>query len=36
MNIYNRFPVCRSDRTTADMRARIAAFINEPSASPAD
>ena len=36
MNIYNRFPVCRSDRTTADMRARIAAFINAPSASPTD
>jgi len=36
MNIYNRFPICRSDRTTADMRARIAAFITAPSASPAD
>lgn len=28
MNTFNRFPVCRSDRTTADMRARIIAFVN--------
>lgn len=27
MNVYNHFPVCRSDDTTARMRARIEAFI---------
>lgn len=28
MNVLNRFPVCRSDATTADMRHRIVSFIN--------
>lgn len=28
LNTLNRFRICRSDRTTADMRARIIAFIN--------
>jgi dienelactone hydrolase len=27
MNIYNQFPVCRSDRTTNDMRQRIKEFV---------
>lgn len=26
MNVYNRFPVCRSNRTTEDMRQRIQEF----------
>ena len=28
LNTLNRFRICRSDRTTADMRARIIAFLN--------
>jgi dienelactone hydrolase len=27
MNVYNRFPVCRSNETTADMRTRMEDFI---------
>ena len=27
MNVYNRFPVCRSNLTTDDMRARISRFV---------
>lgn len=29
MNVYNRFPVCRSNRTTEDMRQRIRKFVDE-------
>ena len=29
MNIYNQFPVCRSDATTSDMRKKIRAFVGE-------
>jgi hypothetical protein len=28
MNVYNRFAVCRSDLTTADMRRRIGTFVD--------
>ena len=29
MNVYNNFPVCRSNATTQNMRERIAQFVNE-------
>ncbi|MBM3556717.1 MAG: dienelactone hydrolase [Alphaproteobacteria bacterium] len=29
MNVYNNFPVCRSDATTADMRDKIVAFVTD-------
>lgn len=29
MNVYNRFPVCRSNRTTEDMRVRIWEFVRQ-------
>lgn len=34
MNTYNRFPICRSDRTTADMRARIISFVEASLPQP--
>jgi len=27
MNVYNKIPVCRSDRITDDMRQRIKEFV---------
>ena len=27
LNVHNRFPICRSDAATADMRNRIIAFL---------
>ena len=27
MNVYNPFPICRSDATTAAMRTRIKSFV---------
>lgn len=29
MNVYNQFPVCRSDAATLDMQQRIIEFVNE-------
>jgi hypothetical protein len=34
MNVHNRFEVCRSDRTTVDMRARILDFVDSVAAPP--
>lgn len=30
MNVYNKFPVCRSNATTQNMRERIAQFVKDP------
>ena len=35
MNVYNKFPVCRSDATTNDMRRNIHAFIEDLRTRPA-
>jgi dienelactone hydrolase len=32
MNVYNKFPVCRSNATTQNMRERIAQFVKDPLA----
>jgi dienelactone hydrolase len=29
LNVYNRFPICRSDSTTVDMQDKIKKFVNE-------
>jgi hypothetical protein len=29
MNIYNQFPVCRSNATTNDMRSKIEGFVRQ-------
>ncbi len=34
MNVYNRFPVCRSDATTLDMQQKIEAFVREALRGP--
>lgn len=34
MTVYNRFPVCRSNATTEDMRQRIRAFVDRIEGLP--
>jgi hypothetical protein len=29
MNVYNQFPVCRSNATTNDMRSKIEGFVRQ-------